>query len=213
MLKRLGIWGGAIVLLGLMVWGLANLATPNPGTSDVQLTEGVGGTDHIKGNSLGKLVLVEYSDFQCPACANFSQALKNIYPKYQNQVLFVYRHFPLPQHDKGLVAAKASEAAANQGKFWEMHDLIFDNQSAWGTNDKDYMKIFESYATQLGLNLEQFRSDLNSRAVEERVEKDIQSGMASGVNATPTFYLNGKKVTNLQSYGDLDVLIGRALAQ
>lgn len=211
-LKRIGLWGGSILLLAGMVYGLAQLAS-NPGSdTSGKLSEPVSGADHVQGNSLSKVTLVEYSDFECPACEQFQPVLKSLSQKYNRQVLFVFRHYPLPQHPSSVIAAKASEAASNQGKFWEMHDLLFENQKRWsGQNDVE--KIFEGYATQLNLNLEKFLSDLNSDTTSNRVERDRNSGISSGVQATPTFFINGEKVTNLQTYADLENAIQRTLEQ
>lgn len=210
--KRISLWGGAVLILAAMVFGLAKLASaPQTGTPG-ELSAPVTAADHGHGNSIAKVTLVEYSDFECPACKQFYSALKEIYPKYQNQVLFVYRHFPLPQHPNSEIASRASEAAANQGKFWEMHDLLFENQEAW-TGRENVEEIFIGYANELKLDINKFKADLNSKAVSDRIQRDVESGQKSNVDATPSFYLNGSKLTNLQTYGDLESAVSGAIGQ
>lgn len=208
-LKKTGIWGGAVVLLGAMVWGLAMLASSPTGESGI-LSEPISDADHVKGPKNAKVTLVEYSDFQCPACRQFYAVVKNIALKYPEQVAIVYRHFPLPQHDKGDLAARASEAAGNQGKFWEMHDKLFDNQSDWSARN-DAEQVFVEYAVELGLDKAKFEADLNATQTSERVQRDLESGIKSNVDSTPTFYLNGQKLTNITSYGDLESEVAGAI--
>lgn len=214
-LRRIGIWGGALVLLTAMVWGLAKLAsTSDQTTSGGALTDVVTSTDHLEGNPNAKVVLVEYSDFQCPACGQFYPVVKNLMSKYGEQIAIVYRYYPLPQHDKGNIAARAGEAAAAQGKFWEMHDKLFGGQALWtGKSEAEAIQTFTDYAGEIGLDKAKFAADLNSPATASRVQRDIASGNASNVDATPTFFLNGAKLTNIASYGDLEGDVTGALAE
>lgn len=215
--RRLGIWGGALLLLVAMVWGLAMLASaPNdkvatPGALSSAVNPA---TDHLKGNPAAKVVLVEYSDFQCPACALYYPTVKNLLSKYGQQLLFVYRDFPLPQHDKGDLAARAAEAAGVQGKFWEMHDKLFEGQTLWtGKSESEAIQTFTDYAGQIGLNKTKFIADLNAPAITNLVQGSVQSGFKSNVDATPTFFLNGTKLTNLASYGDLESDVASAISE
>lgn len=147
------------------------------------------------GNKNAKTTLVEYSDYECPACALFYPVVKQIVDQNPDKLVFVYRNFPLPQHQNALSAAYAAEAAGKQGKFWEMHDLLFTNQNTWASQSSTTARdTFIGYATQLGLNIDQFQKDMDSQAVKDKVETDYQSGVKSGVGATPTFYLNGSKM-------------------
>lgn len=213
--KRILIWGGsAIVLIG-MVWGLARLASVPPQTGTPgKLSDPVSSTDHRRGNNLAKVTLVEYSDFECPACYNFFSVVDNIYKKYGQDILLVYRHFPLPQHSKSRLAASAAVAAENQGKFWEMHDLLFQNQPNWANlSPAEAEKRFTDYAIQLGLEKEKFAADLVSASTAAVIDKNLESGKKSNVDSTPTFYINGDKVTTLQTYGDLETAIANAIAK
>lgn len=141
-----------------------------------------------------RVTVVEFADFQCPACAQAHLVLKSVMPDYTGRVNLVYRHFPLPQHGNAILAATAAEAANKQGKFWQMYDLLYGNQTSWSESDKA-RESFVHYATQLGLNQEQFSKDLDSGEFTERITIDTNDGRALGVNSTPTFYINGVKYT------------------
>ena len=136
------------------------------------------------------VVLEEYGDYQCPPCGLLYPELKKIEVEYGNQVQIVFHHFPLRTiHKNALAAAHAAEAARNQKKFWEMHDRLYRNQSAW-TEQEDPRPVFVSYARELGLNVEQFRADMESNLVDQRISADIQRGAAVGVTGTPTVFLD-----------------------
>jgi thiol-disulfide isomerase/thioredoxin len=154
--------------------------------------------DHIKGNKEAKVILVEYSDFQCPFCANYAPITKKVAEEFNDKIALIYRHFPLIQHNNAHLAARASEAAAKQGKFWEMHDLIFENQNQW-SDAKNALDKFIQYAKDLNLDIEAFKTDINSKEVRDKVDSDYKSGLSFGVNGTPTFFLNGRKL-NLPLY-------------
>lgn len=152
--------------------------------------------DHVKWASNSAVVLVEYSDIQCPACLSFHEQMRIFDQDKQltENVTFIYRHFPLKaSHPNAEEAAWAAEAAAKQGKFYEMLDLQFTNQAAWSAERDPYPK-FETYAQELKLDIEQFKSDYASDDVKKRVEADYTSGLAANVGGTPTFYINGKKM-------------------
>jgi protein-disulfide isomerase len=136
------------------------------------------------------VVLEEYGDYQCPPCGLLYPELKQIEHEYGNQVQIVFHHFPLAKiHKNALVAAHAAEAARNQNKFWEMHDRLYRNQKEWAELD-DPRSIFLSYARQLSLNLDQFKQDMESNQVDQRISADIQRGQSLGVTGTPTVFLD-----------------------
>jgi protein-disulfide isomerase len=136
------------------------------------------------------VVLEEYGDYQCPPCGLLYPELKKIEAEYGNQVQIVFHHFPLrTMHKNALAAAHAAEAARNQRKFWEMHDRLYRNQSAWA-DVGDPREIFVAYARELGLNVEQFRSDMESNQVDQRISADVQRGSSLGVTGTPTVFLD-----------------------
>ena len=158
----------------------------------------------------GKATLIEYSDFQCPACRAYEGILQGMEKDFGKDVTLVYRNYPLPQHQNAQGAAQAAEAAGKQGKFWEMHDLLFLGQDEWSTST-DAPTIFERYAKSLGLNIEQYKKDEPSDAVRKKIKTDLQSGNAAKVSGTPTFYLDGKKMENIASEEDFRARVTKAL--
>ncbi len=212
MLRRAALWGGATLVLALMVWGLAKLASsPVSTTAGSELQDPVSAEDWSKGSRLSKTVVVEYSDFQCPTCAAFHPVVKALTEKYNGQFLFVYRYYPLSAlHKNANLSAAAAEAAGKQGKFWDMHDKLFEHQSEWSESN-DARAMFILYAKDLGLDATQFATDLDSPAVAERIKRDVDTGNRALVQGTPTFFINGKQVTNITSYGDLEQQLVSAL--
>ncbi|MDO8571072.1 MAG: DsbA family protein, partial [bacterium] len=152
-------------------------------------------------------------DFQCPACEAYYSILKQVHEKYGNKIQFVYRHFPLSTiHPHAERAAQVAEAAGKQGKFWEMHDMLFENQSSWsseGNPDQTFIK----YAERLTLDLDRFKKELDSKEVRGKVTNDSSSGAKLGVQGTPTFFLGGKQLDrNPQSFEEFSEIITNALA-
>ena len=167
--------------------------------------------DYIKGNKEASVTIVEYMDFECEACGAYYPLVKQLSEEFKADVRFVNRYFPLPGHKNGLPAALAVEAAARQGKYWEMHDKLFAEQKNWGEKPAADPKIFEGYALQIGLNMDQFKKDLASKEVKDRVERDKNSGTRLGVSGTPTFFLNGNKIPNPKSPDDFKSFINTAI--
>ncbi len=200
-MKRFGLWGGVVLALVLIVGGAVWLSRSLGNSTEGDLKNPVTSDDHMKGSADAAVTLVEYSDFQCPACAAFAPVVKQLAEEYGDKIRIVYRHFPLPQHGNAKPAAYAAEAAGLQGKFWEMHDLIFERQGEWSAAS-DPMPLFLSYASALGLDEQKFSSDMNSADTKQRVERDFFGGVESRIAATPTFFLNGKKMTNPRSYDE-----------
>lgn len=172
--------------------------------------------DRIKGSGNKDIVLIEYADFECPACFGFYPELTQIEEVYGNDITFVFRHNPLPIHANALAAHRASEAAANQGKFWEMHDLLFQNQPSWaqqtsGTTTADAASLFEGYAEQLELDMEQYRADVGSQAVLDYINSHKDSASQLGVTGTPTIFLNGEEVT-YRTFAEFSAAIEQLIA-
>lgn len=169
---------------------------PAETVSEVEVTQLTDGARHVTGaTESASLTIVEFSDFQCPACASVAPALKAILAQYPEQAELVYRHFPLRSiHPNAVPAAKASEAAAAQGAFWEMHDALFQRQQEW-SNESNPRALFLGYAEDLGLNLEQFEQTYDAAETEEAVFADLRVAEQLGLNSTPTLFLNGKKVS------------------
>ncbi|MEK7498017.1 MAG: thioredoxin domain-containing protein [Patescibacteria group bacterium] len=157
-----------------------------------------------------KVVLVEFGDFQCPACGAYHSVVQKLLTDNKDNLTFVYRNFPLNIHKNANLAAYAAEAAGLQGKYWQMHDMIFETQDKWSTST-DVESIFVGYAKTLGLDTDKFRTDMNSEVVKKKVEKDAADGLALGVDSTPTFYLNGEKINTPANYEDFNTLIKAAI--
>jgi protein-disulfide isomerase len=150
------------------------------------LTVPINERDHVRGSSDAPVVLVEYADFECPYCGEAYEAVKKLERDVPDTLAVVFRHFPLVNmHPHAQLAAEAAEAAGAQGQFWTMHDLLFEHQDALAP--ADVMK----YAAALRLDQKRFASDLSGHAFLSRIEHDMQSGLQSGVQGTPTFFING----------------------
>ncbi|MHB1117937.1 MAG: DsbA family protein [Minisyncoccota bacterium] len=212
--KRIIVWISAILVVGITAIAAWQIAT-DPKTPVVRagtLSEVVSASDWTKGGTetTKKVELVEYSDFQCPACGMFYPLVEQIITEHKDTIAFTYRHFPLPQHKNALAAAYATEAAGAQGKFWEMHQMIFESQNDWSESDSAEA-TFEGFAGSLGLDLARFKTDRDSQRVKDKVTHDRETGLTSGVNSTPSFYLNGKKMAAPRSAEEFKATIEAAL--
>lgn len=192
----------SILVTFILLFGVYKLIN-QPVITDFPQTRQIKANDHFKWrvDKDSKNILVEYSDLQCPSCKNAHEVLKTIEASgsadfdISKKVTFVFRYFPLYQiHDKANIAAYAAEAAGIQGKFWEMADLLFENQQSWSTSNDPQKEYFLNYAKELNLDINQFKKDSESSGVKNRVTEDLREAEQIGVNSTPTFFLNGKKV-------------------
>lgn len=195
------IWVGIFALVLVSIWAMVKFGGNGSNVGGTALlSEAISAADNSKGASNPSITLVEYGDYQCPACSAYHKIVERLTEEAGDNLTFVYRHFPLSRiHSNAEIAAYSAEAAARQDKFWDMHNMIYENQSEWA-NQPSAKEIFEGYATILGLDLEKFKQDRDSEEVRNKVEADFESGVASRVNGTPTFYLNGKKIDNPQGY-------------
>jgi protein-disulfide isomerase len=183
--KVIGIIVGAIALIIGFIWF-------------TQPSEQAAGTpsNHTLGSDSSGVVLIEYGDFQCPACGSYHPILQQVKEAYKDRVLFQFRHFPLEAiHVNARAGSRAAEAASMQNKFWEMHDMLFENQTAW-SGAGDPLSIFESYAQALGLDVAKFTTDYKSSTVNATINADITEGKNLGAESTPTFILDGEKIEN-----------------
>lgn len=156
--------------------------------SEGQLKPPVSERDHVAGPDDASVTLVEYGDFECPYCGMAYPVVKSAQRALGDDLRFVFRNFPLAEaHPHARVAAQAAEAAGAQGKFWEMHDTLFEHQDALEPED------LVGYAKALGIDTERFASELETEGYEKRVREDFRSGVRSGVNGTPTFFVNGSR--------------------
>lgn len=179
-----------IIILGVVVLLVGSVAYSQYAAK--QADEGVVIEPHVKGNADASVVLVEYSDFQCPACAQFYPYVKDIMNEYGDDIRFEYRHFPLINiHPQAVPAARAALAAAQQDKFWEMHDKLFENQTVWSksANPNAY---FNQYAEELGLNVETFKRQMGSAMIQSAIDASFADARERGFTGTPTFMINDK---------------------
>jgi len=203
-----------VVVIG-SIFGIVKLASKSQitGSDNLAITvSAINDNENIKGDKEALATLIEYSDFQCPACGSYYPIVKKVSEDLGAKVRFAYRHFPLPQHKNAKLAATVAEAAGKQGKFWDMHDLIFQNQSDW-SEDKNATVLFAKYAQDLGLDLAQFQTDIASDEIKAKIENDYKSGVKAGVNSTPSFFLNGKKMDNPRNYDEFKNAIEQTLGQ
>jgi len=172
----------------------------------------VGEADHVRGNPEAPVTVTMYADFQCPACQIEYQVIARAWPRIRDDVQLIYRYFPLDTHRFSFQAARFAEAAGLQGKFWEMHDLLFANQQAWSFVE-DPTLMFEDYAEQIGLDMAQLRADIERSEVRAKIVSDQQGGVRAGVRSTPALFINGRPVANPQSPAGLIDLIEEAQAE
>lgn len=206
-----------VVIVGVIVAAVLYGKKQESGLTPAELTEAqsdilqVREDDNLLGEATAPVVLIEYSDFQCPACANAYPIIKAALAEFEpNQVAFVYRHLPLRQlHPNADIAARAAQAAAQQGAFFAMHDLLFDNQEAW-SSERNPRDTFVGYAESLELDIDQFANDLNADDVRMLVNEHYGQGetLLSGRLATPTVFLNGTQLSGAQLGNLADTIQG-----
>jgi len=185
----------AVVLILIIVGGAYLFLNP-PAKKEVKIVE----VDHIEGS--GQIEIIEFSDFQCPACGAAYPEIKKFMEQYGDKVKFAYRHFPLPNHQFAWKAGEASECADEQGKFWEFHNKLFENQKVLNVD------AIKSYAEQIGLDTEKFNSCLDSGKMSSKVSAGLSEGQSLGVDSTPTFFINGEKYVGVQNFEKLKQITG-----
>jgi protein-disulfide isomerase len=193
----------AVIAVTVLIIALAAAVISKPAPS-LTRSDLIPADAHTKGNAQSSVYLVEFSDFQCPACVAAKPLVDDIMKTYGDKLLFAYRHYPLPQHPLAQKAAEAAEAAGLQGKFWEMFDLIFAKSESLAESD------FTDFAKQLSLDGTKFASDMKSAGTAARVQSDVDGGNKLAIDSTPTFFLNGKKL-ELKNLGDIKTSVEQAL--
>jgi len=157
-------------------------------------------THHVQGDASSGVTLVEYGDYQCPYCEEYYQTVKGVVAQYQDKIQFQFVNFPLTSiHQNAFAAARAAEAAGKQGKYWEMHDTLYENNDATGgsgwISSTSPTTYFNKFAQDIGLNVDKFKKDYASSAVNAAITADMNKGNKLGITGTPTFYVNGKQTT------------------
>ena len=161
--------------------------------------------DAIRGDENAKITIIEFSDYECPYCTKAEATMKKILKNYEGKVRWIYRDFPMSYHKDSQLAAEASEAAHTQGKYWEYHDLLYKN------NDSLKKESLIKFAEELGLDMDKFKKDLESRKYKDEVEKDASDAVEAGVDGTPSFFINGRKIVGAQPYEEFARVIDEEL--
>ena len=200
---------GVIVLVVIIFAGIFFL-TGNKKANAPSSSSSSGGsslTNHVEGKGKSGIKLVEYGDYECPYCGAAYPVIKQVVGDLSDQIFFQFRNFPLTQlHQNAFAGARAAEAASLQNKFWQMHDMLYDNQdpsgkSGWVASNDPLNKYFVDFAKQLGLNVDKFKTDYQSSQVNDAVNADLAEGKKLNIQGTPTFFIDGKKIELPYSQG------------
>lgn len=203
-MKLIGLWIGVAVIVAGSIFALYKVSQLE---RNIVINTEIYESDHKRGPDSASVKLVEYADFQCPACRAFSPIINQLTAEFGDQIQLIYRHLPLkPIHPNAVPAAIAAEAAHNQGKFWEMGKILYENQPMWSTANSPEI-LFIEYAGGIGLDVGQFSADMRGQSTKDKVESHYQTATEMGLNSTPTFFLNGKKITTPTSYEQFKQII------
>lgn len=208
MVKKTSVGIAIVVAVVGLVVGLVYLQSQSLNIVDVSPDPGTGPKN-------AKVIVDEYADFQCPACASNAPIIKSLIAQYGDQVRFEFNDFPLPQHEYAPDSAIAAQCAFDQNKFFELHDLLFANQKTWSASESHVVaqSTIRGYAEDLGLDMSAFDTCVTSSSVADRVDEDLKEGRKAGVSGTPTFFVNGKRVVDVPFSTSLKKAIDEALAQ
>lgn len=196
------------ILGGLIVW--TRIANPPIDVANVENNSIIAASeqngniaDHVKGSDSKEILFIEYGDYQCPSCGGAYPNLNTLMEEYGQDITFVFRNFPLTSiHPNARVAAATAEAAGLQGKFWEMHDKLFESQDDWSSLDASQRtNVFNGYARELGLDMTKFEEDIVGKSVTQKINFDLALGKKAGTSATPTFFINGEKLSEEEASG------------
>ncbi len=205
-------FGIILVSLVIIFGGILFVSKKDAGAPTTSDGQPVQATTHTRGGGSTGVVLTEYGDFECPACGQYFPVVEELFKKYEDKITFQFRHFPLRQiHPNAMLAHRSAEAAANQGKFWEMYESLYNTQSSW-TSLGDPGSLFRSYAESLKLDMTKFDADVKSEATNGIINADISEGQKLGITGTPTFFIDGKKIENPRDLEAFTKLIDEAIA-
>lgn len=207
--KRWVLIAAVVILVGGGAWWLVNSGSGGKDTASEP------DTDPFKGTETASVVVSEFSDFQCPACKAAQPVVKKVLETYGDRIRFEYNDYPLTTiHKNGQQAAEAGQCAFAQGKFWEYHDTLFDQQEAWsGKSGDDVRQAFLGYAKDLGLDEAAFTQCLADGAAKGSIASDVAAARSKGVNSTPTFFVNDEKLVGVPKEADFKAAIDKALGQ
>ncbi|MBI4160307.1 MAG: thioredoxin domain-containing protein [Candidatus Yanofskybacteria bacterium] len=212
--RRVIRWLVFILGLGLLIWGMVKIGggnTPDSG-GPAELPKEILAGEWSQGLETAPLTLIEYADFQCPACASYHPLIQQLQTEFGDKLRFGFRHFPLRSiHKNADAAAYAAEAASKQGKFWEMHNMIFENQDEWSSQRNPEDK-FVGYARSLNLDEDRFKTDLDSDEIKNKIDEAYNAASKAGLTSTPTFILNGTRIQP-RNYEEFKTFLDQKLAQ
>jgi protein-disulfide isomerase len=204
--KILSIIGAVSLVIVIVAVILLGKSTPSStGTSNQTVDPSilVRADSNQTASSSAKVTVVEFGDYQCPSCGAAFPILQQMLRDYSGRINFVFRNFPLPMHPNAPMAAEAAEAAGAQGKYWPMHDILYDKQNEWA-DSQNPLPQFDGYAQSLGLDMTKFDSDVKNNKYADKISKDQTDGNTLGVNATPTLYINNQQAfVGVPTYDDL----------
>ena len=215
--KRYALWGGLLATMALIIIVMvrvadddtnqapASAAIQNSGTAESEILA-PRDNDWIKGNPDADVVVVKYSDFQCPACRFYASMDDQLSQEMGDDVLFIFRHFPLSSFEHSNLASRYTEAAGRQDKFWRMHDLIYINQQRWSRSN-DAESIFRQFADSIDLDMAQLDEDLEDPDLMARIRSDYEDGQRLGVRAVPSLFINGEMIQNPNSMDEYREMI------
>ncbi|MDQ3099398.1 MAG: DsbA family protein [bacterium] len=204
--------GIVVVTLGLLFGGAYYLtvSAPPEAKATVDVKETLSSSAYNKGDKNAKIKIVEYADFQCPACYASEPIIQRVLKEYEGKYYFEYHHYPLPMHKWAQDAAESAEAAGEQGKFWEYHEALFAKQNEW-SEKPNAVESFKQYAKDLKLDEKKFNNSLDSHKFRDKVLDSVKKGNELAVSSTPTFFVNGKRVVGGLSYDAWKTLIEEEL--
>lgn len=203
---------GVVLALGVFgIWRYASAPEESGSGNDLlSITD----KDWVKGAADAPVTLVEYTDFQCPACGAYYPILEQLSKDLDGKLKIVIRHYPLIQiHKNALAGSRAAEAAGRQGKFWGMYDLLYTNQAEWSAAGDPMISIFPSYAGRIGLDMEKFRQDMADTSLDDKINRDRETGNTLKLTGTPSFFLNGKKLDNPASLEAFKAAVDKATSK
>lgn len=193
------------LVVGVLLYGLgSNARLPSP----MEVSD----SDHVRGNPAAPVTLTMYGDFQCPACMSEAELIAAAWRRVGQDVRYVFRHYPLDTHRHAFLAAQYAEAAALQGKFWEMYNQLYGNQPLW-RDASDPTLLFDGFVREVGLDLMRLKADLDLPEIREKIVADQRSGTRAGVRSTPSLFINGRMVPTPGSALELESLVARELRQ
>jgi protein-disulfide isomerase len=214
-----------IVTAGVIIAGAYSSGTSSSNTASstfvATTAPAITASDWVRGNPNAKVSLVEYGDFECPACGEYSPVVQQLAQNYSSTVLFVFRNYPLYTiHPFAGISSQAAEAAGLEGgaaKYWAMHDLLYTDQAQWSTNvaltpAQVVSQYFDGYAQSIGLNVDTFNTDINASSVMAKIQTDVNGGNSASLDHTPTFFVNLKQIPNPTSLAGFESALNAAIA-